>query len=46
MNLLNRDSRSYFVNGAFRPLRRVWMFTWLALCAIGAIKLVMEFLGL
>ncbi len=46
MNLPNRDSESVFIKGSFRPLRRVWVFTWLTLCAIGAVKLVMDWLGL
>lgn len=45
MNLTNREPGSIFVKGSFRPLRRVWVFTWLTLCAIGAVKLVMEFLS-
>jgi len=46
MNLPNKEPRTFSGNGSFRPLRRVWVFTWVMLCVIGAVKLLIDFLGL
>ena len=46
MNLSREDLQSLSKRASFRPLRRQWMFAWVLLCAVGAVKLTMELLGL
>ncbi|MBU2574357.1 MAG: hypothetical protein KKH28_09810 [Elusimicrobia bacterium] len=46
MTLSHKYLQIFSGKASFRPLRRAWLFTWIILCVVAAVKLTMDFLGL